>query len=261
MITFTWNSSFESRPGIGLNRNALDNELRLIAQGVRERMEREHNWGPYTDKDDGTHIPGKTTVLGIGSYANRTSYSNPQEGALYVAEDEGESGNMQIYIYYNSDWHKISELDHGSLTNLTDVGAHTMYLLKTGGTVDGKIAMGGNDLILSSYSGGIGSGFVVGQHMGLCHTMISDVCIPDGEITLGKLKISNASYSGTINNNSQDDISLSSYYVFLPNLYASTRADHLTMYPLSDGTIRLNNRHTLLSSSYRLNLTLWKIEV
>lgn len=261
VFSFSWDSNFESRPGSGLNRNSLDNELRLLPIGIRERMEIEHNWGPYNldddDRmiDDGTHIPGKTTILAIGDYDDITDYTNPQEGALYVARDEEESGNMQIYIYYSSAWHKISEFDHGALSDLTGVGVHPQYLLLTGGTIDGVLNMGGSALYLDT-SSSIGSGMVVGKHRESDHTFDDLDAIDDDTITLAKLDISQNSYSGSIA--ALSAVALTLNPCFAPNLYSSTNWERICIGAVNTGSIppyvALRNRG-IASHSYRANLT------
>ena len=39
LLSFSWNAAYEATPGSGLSRNSLDDELRRITSGVRERME------------------------------------------------------------------------------------------------------------------------------------------------------------------------------------------------------------------------------
>lgn len=127
LLSFSWNAAYEAAPGSGLSRNSLDNELRRITSGVRERMEREHNWGPSTDEDDGTHIPGKTTVLLTGNAAALAAVANMQEGALFLQDD---GTNLELFVYTSAAWVSITDDVHGSMANLTDDLCHTQYMLK-----------------------------------------------------------------------------------------------------------------------------------
>lgn len=127
MLSFTWDATYEGTPSSGLSRNSLDNEIRRITSGVRERMGREHNFGPFTDTDDGTHIPGKTTILLTGNAAARAAVSDMQEGALFLQDD---GTNLELFLYTGAAWVSITDDVHGSMDNLTDDLAHEQYMLK-----------------------------------------------------------------------------------------------------------------------------------
>lgn len=98
-----------------------------MTSGVREIMEREHNFGSYADEDDGTHILGKTTVLLTGNAAALAAVANMQEGALFLQDD---GTNLELFLYTSAAWVNITDDAHGSMANLTDDLCHTQYMLK-----------------------------------------------------------------------------------------------------------------------------------
>jgi hypothetical protein len=148
MLSFDWDSNYEGTPGDGLSRGSIDDTIRQMIRGVRERMEREHNWGYDTENDDGTHIPGQTTVALKDDSAARAALSDMQDGAIYV-EDDG-AGDVKLYVYNGSTWADFTSADHADLADL-DADDHD-YWLKTEvlDAEDYTLDMDGNHLEVSS---------------------------------------------------------------------------------------------------------------
>ena len=144
-LSYTWNAAWEALPGTGLSRNSLDDHLRRIALGVRQRMEREHNFGP-NNADDGTHIEGKTTVLLTGNAAARAGVSNMQEGGLFLQND---GTNLELFLYTSSAWLSITNDVHANMDSLGDDLAHEQYMLKDG-IYDESTTVDMNDQVLST---------------------------------------------------------------------------------------------------------------
>ena len=225
-ITFTWDSGYEGQPSSALSRSAIDNEIRKARLGVRGIMEREHNFGPYNDADDGSHIGGATTVLLKGNAATRDGLTNVQEGALYFLDD---SGNKELYIYTSGAWVKATELDHGALTDLTE-DTHTHYAKKAGDSLTGALDMAGNRVIISSPPAlGTDDYLVFGKHRDIQHGSLGDnLAIPDDEYTFPLLDAGQNSASGTLVIGGQHthiiESGLASYptrFYFFPNFYAT----------------------------------------
>ena len=150
MLSYSWDATWQGLPSNGLSRNSLDDHLRRTTVGVRERMEREHQWGPFGD-DTGEHRLGKTTVLLTGDAAARGALANMQEGALFLQND---GTNYNLFVYTGAAWVAMTEDVHANMDNLTDDDCHTQYMLKDGiydesVTVD----MGGNILETLAASG------------------------------------------------------------------------------------------------------------
>ena len=145
MLSFSWDAGYEATPTSGLSRNSLDNDLRRIHAGIRERMEREHNFGANTDEDDGTHIPGKTTVVLKDSTVVRNALSDVQTGACYLLDD---GTNMYFEVWTGAAWLRISDNDHDALAGLTDDDHGEMYWLGTSVVTDAAaiLDMGGEHL-------------------------------------------------------------------------------------------------------------------
>ncbi len=127
MLSFSWDAAYEALPTTGLSRSSLDDALRYMLVGVRQRMGAEHNFGPFTDEDDGTHIPGKTTVLLTGNAAALAALTNMQEGSLFLQDD---GTNLELFLYTSAAWLSITDDVHGSMANLTDDLCHEDYMLK-----------------------------------------------------------------------------------------------------------------------------------
>lgn len=254
MITFTWNSGYEGQPDNSLARNMIDNELRKMRRGVRERLEREHNFGPYAEKDDGSHRPGRTTVLLSGDATTRDNLTNVQEGALYFLND---GGTKELYIYTSGSWEKATNVDHGAYNNL-DVDSHEQYLKKDlDDIMDNALGMGGNEIEISSVPSDGHDGYLVyGNHEGLVHpTLGNGDAILDDAIGSAHLVIDQYSVSGSLESGTGIDIMVRSDnpFIFFPNFYASVRYMKVTGVPgsLYPGWHLYNN--SLVSASYRVN--------
>lgn len=141
-MIISWDSSYENIPTSGLQRNYIDDVLREIKFAIRERMEIEHEWGPFSTKDDGSHRLGLTSVADAGSSAP----SGAHPGALYLRND---GGDLRLFMYFDPaggtdySWNMITTKDHAQLTNRSLVSAHSVYLPLSNGTVTGDIDMGG----------------------------------------------------------------------------------------------------------------------
>ena len=147
-ITFTWGASWNAYPTIKLVRSLIDNEIRNIKKGVRERMEYGHDWGPFVEdgKDTGYHRPGFVEVVGQGDDIAMAAVTDPQVGALYMNTEAA----TKLYCFYDDgggvDWVLIADADHGGLTGLTDHD-HPQYLRQDGGDfMYGDLNMGDNVL-------------------------------------------------------------------------------------------------------------------
>lgn len=214
-----WDTAYNSTPGNDLVRSLIDDEVRQTIFGIRERMSVEHRWGPLTgvstDPADlsyqlnalpqGYHIPGGTTICGLGNTAARDAIVTPQIGALYVVQD---GSNFEINLYKSTGWTIISTLNHSELTGRTD-NDHPQYVLKSGGTMTGNLDMGGN-VISTQGTGDTYGQFTLYRHRETSHGNIENIAaITDKAVTLAKLSIQQSSTS----------ISLTSteYYFELPN--------------------------------------------
>lgn len=161
MLSFSWDSAYESTPGTGLSRGSIDDTIRQMSRGIRQRMEREHNFGYDTEADDGTHRPGKTTVALRDSEAVRLALANMQDGAVYV---QIESGVLTLYVYIEgTGWTALSTNAHHDLEGLSD-DDHEQYWLLTEGIDDPTVSldMGGN---LLSIPGSITGALKVEDHV------------------------------------------------------------------------------------------------
>lgn len=221
MVTFTWDSTYEGMPGSTLSRAMIDNELRKVRSGVREIMEIEHNWGPYTNEDDGSHIPGETTVMLKGNATTRDALTNVQEGALYFLSD---GGTIELYVYTSSAWVKATDVDHGSYSNLLS-DSHPEYVLKgLDETMTEALDMGGNDVINASPpSAGYDSYLVYGNHESLPHLPLgNNDAIKDDAIKHRHLKLQQYSFSGTLDAGEDVSMLISNLrFMFFPNFYAA----------------------------------------
>lgn len=133
-LSLKWDSRYEARPPTGLNRNQLDNELRLMRDMTRQAMFQEHNFGPGTP-DDGRHRAGRVTLYDVGGASNRDSLTDVPDGALYLLDKGGGSYELQGYHAATTSWVTIAYPDHSQLTNLLSSNAHPEFLRKDGGTL------------------------------------------------------------------------------------------------------------------------------
>jgi hypothetical protein len=217
-----WDSAYNSTPGSSLIRSLIDDEIRQTIFGVRERMAIEHRWGPLTgvstDPADlsyqlnaltqGKHIPGGTTICGIGNEAARDAVVTPQLGAIYIVQD---GSNFKLNIYTSTGWVDISTLDHSELTGLTD-NDHPQYVLKDSGTMSGNLDMGGG-VISTQGTGDTFGQFTLYRHREASHGNIENIdAITDKAVTLAKLNVHQSSTTYTA------PVGFYSYYFELPNL-------------------------------------------
>lgn len=173
MATFSWlwDSVYEGIPSNKLNRALIDDHMRNMCKGVRERMEPEHNWGPYVGKDDGSHRGGYVTACDKGDAAARAAYSDMQTGALFLLTD---GSDLKLCVYISgTGWVEISSIDHGILSNL-DQDTHTQYLLKAGGSMSGNLEMGGENILMATIVEAQG-GFVQKKHEDSEHNGLGNI--------------------------------------------------------------------------------------
>jgi hypothetical protein len=244
MATFSWEwgSGYESIPSDTLNRSLIDDALRNMRIGVRERMEPEHNWGPCADKDDGSHRGGYVTVLDKGDEAARDAVANMQDGALFLMQ-VGDDLQLQLYIA-GTGWVQAGTLDHGALSNL-DQNTHTQYLLKTGGVMAGDFNMGSYSLELAT---GLATqlGFVQIPHMDEEHPGLGNkAVVKDGDIGRAKLLWhTSANYWSPMGSERVYITVPKNAMVLCPNFYSALGAGRL--YSRSTGG---NNRQLIVTNT------------
>jgi hypothetical protein len=250
---FVWDAAYEDYPVQGTNRSLIDDEERRLARGVRERMEVEHNWGPYTEKDDGSHRGGVTTVAQKG--ADPTGISNPKDGALYL---KVVGSDLQLYVRYEGAWHQVSSLGHSGLLNL-DKLVHPQYLQKIGGQMEGNLDMGGFGIRnTSGWYMQTKDGFVYGQHakvngyhyqFGNLDT-VSLLTIPADAVYWGALK-----WSGNLGAGDEISYSFGTSYRLLPPMFYAEDHDIALRCPDGHWGFRLYNT-ALSNRDYRWNCRL-----
>lgn len=220
-MSFTWNSAYESYPSNKLNRNSIDNEIRKWSRGIREFMEIEHNFGPYTDKDDGSHIPGKTTVLLEGDETTRDALTDVQEGGLYLLDD---GSSLQLQVYLSGAWVDVGSLSHGDMEGLDLANDHPQYAYNAEGE---QLDLTGSDLDMNENSliapvvAETYSGVVLYKHRSLAHSTLGSKAAVSGNFVNAKFKGGAYSISNHFSEDETYDIGLpSDAFVFCPNLYA-----------------------------------------
>lgn len=220
-ITFVWDAAFEAAPGNDLARSLIDNEIRLIARGIRERMEDEHEWGFNTELDTGVHRAGYVTVMGKGNAAAMAAVTNMQQGSLYLMTD---GADLQIHIYITgTGWVKLSSIDHLGLAGTTD-DDHPLYLKRDGGVMEADLNMGGK-LLQTDGAGEIYSGFTLFRHRAAAHATLGNIdAIVNGILTNVEVKIGQAEQSGNLNNNTYVMFTLP-VNAFFPQVYVSGAYD------------------------------------
>ena len=144
MLSFDWNAIYETTPADGLSRGSIDDVIRQISRGVRQRMSREHNFGYTSEKDDGTHRPGKTTVASKSSTVNPT---DADTGSLHFYS----SGTVrQLKLKKPDDtWTTLSENKHSTLVGTTTSTGHDDVYVRNDqdfSDVAVTVNMGGNKL-------------------------------------------------------------------------------------------------------------------
>jgi hypothetical protein len=138
-MIINWDASYEATPTDSLRINLIDNVIRDITFGIRERMSVEHEWGPGNDLNDGSHIMGGTSVLATGNLAAQTALANMQEGSLFLLNT---GTDLNLSIYDEATWKNLSTVDHDALTGTTD-NDHPQCLLKDGGVMLAPLDMSG----------------------------------------------------------------------------------------------------------------------
>ena len=221
-ITFVWDAAFEAAPGDGLARSLIDNEIRLIPRGIRERMEDEHEWGFNTELDTGVHRAGYVTVMGKGNAAAMAAVADMQQGSLYLMTD---GADLQIHIYITgTGWVKLASIDHLGLAGTTD-DDHPLYLKRDGGAMEADLDMGGHLLQTAEGAAEIYSGFTLFRHRAAAHATLGSIdAIVDGILTNVEVKIGQTEESGALNNNTGVQFALPNT-AFFPQLYVSGAYD------------------------------------
>lgn len=253
MLSFDWSPAYEKSTTKGTGRSSIDDIIRQMSRGVAQRMSREHNWSWRTDKDDGTHRPGKTSIALREDGA--PAVSDPEEGAVYV-DDDG-SGAVQVMIWHNGAWESFSNTEHGNLAGLGE-DDHP-YVLHTGDVdlpnVD--LDMGGHRLTVT---GPVNGALKVYPHVYEAHEVGPDA-IPDNHISSSK----RVSHSNMVND--ERGISAGAIHVYqLPgNLRAITGISFYGHPNLRLGAVvasenlgnhlAVYNKSTIVTRFYRLVIT------
>ena len=195
-VTFVWDAAFDAAPPNTLVKSLIDDNIRTSFRGIRERMECEHMWGPFTDEDTGRHRPGYVTVLDKGNAGAMAGVVNPQEGALYLMTD---GADLQVHIYTGGAWVKLSSVDHDLLTGRDD-NDHPWYLRRDGGTLqDGDLDLGGFVLETPEAAADKYGGFTLFRHRSAGHASLGNIdVIADGILTSTEIKISQHEVSGAL---------------------------------------------------------------
>ena len=241
-FSFLWDATYEALPASGLNRSLIDNKLRDLARGVRARMEVGHNFGPYTDKDDGTHRGGYVEVIVKSDAADRAALVDVQVGGLYLLED---GLDLKLCICSSIGpvvWTEISSLDHGELDDL-DADSHTQYLKTTGGVVTG-LNLGAQKIIMPTDEE-TQRGLVQYYHSSQSHPTIGNAdALTANSIVRDKVYVLSASAVGNIGNGLYRCFNFAGSLVFLPNFCFVNHAN---------GTARLKvggSNHICIYGSY-----------
>jgi len=117
-MVFAWDSDYEATPTSALGRSLIDNTLREVKSGVRERFEVEHEFGPNTDTDTGRHTPGGTTVMPTGTDTPAVALPNAENGAIYL-KSVGAAYEVWVKDSVNG-WVQYSTTDHNELSGRND---------------------------------------------------------------------------------------------------------------------------------------------
>ncbi len=165
-----WNAAYEATPTNQLRISLLDNVIRDISFGIRERMSVEHEWGPGSELNDGSHIMGGTSVLDTGDLAARNALSGMQEGSLFLMNT---GTDLNLCIYDDATWKLLSTVDHDALTGTTD-NDHPQYLQKDGGVMDAALNMDGH-MVIAPIEAETYSNLVLQKHMDSSHLTVGDL--------------------------------------------------------------------------------------
>lgn len=122
MITFIWDSAYESVPSDQVPRDTIQWEIQKGKIGVEDRMNVQHVWDSV---GKGIHRKGWAGTCMIGD--DTADVTNPREGSLYLYDDGGSPNLYKIMMYHGGAWIELTTLDHGTLTGLLD-DDHPQYL-------------------------------------------------------------------------------------------------------------------------------------
>ena len=252
-MSFTWNSAYEAIPSQNLNRNLIDDEIRKWSRGIREFMEEEHNFGPFTAKDDGSHIGGKVQILVMDDAAAEAALSNEQEGALFLRDD---GAFLQLRLFTGGAWQDVESLDHGELTGLVTGHDHTdLFLNQLSETValpGTDLELNANDLITDEDTLNTYGGMTLYRHRAAHHPNLGAASsIDDGSITGPHLWLSNYSYAYVLPGLTYATITLNGAKSFLPNIFCAAETERILFcaYPsFAAGTgFGIKNTNVLIS--------------
>lgn len=198
MLTFDWNTLYEATPGDGLSRGSIDDTERQMSRGIRERMEREHNFGYNTELDDGTHRPGLTTVALMDDAATMAALTDMQDGAVYVQDD---GTDIKVHVYNGATWTDFTKDDHGSLEGLSDDDHEDYWLLTENlDASDETLNMGSNHL---DVTGTVTGGLKVSDHITDLHDITAATAVKAADLPSTVLKsdpynIQDRTFSGVL---------------------------------------------------------------
>jgi hypothetical protein len=224
-----WDSAYEATPGSNLVRSLIDDEIRQMTYGVRERMSQEHRWGPFgvadTDPetlsfktnalDEGSHLPGGTTICDIGDSTDRDAIVTPQLGALFVVYADA---NYEVNIYTTEGWTALSTMNHADLVGRED-NDHQQYVLKSGGVMTGNLDMGGYTIETQETGQTLGT-LALYKHRTMSHGTIEDIrAITDGAVTFAKLKTTQSEITVSLPDYTRYQFALP-LHAFFPQVYA-----------------------------------------
>lgn len=186
MLSFSWDTAYEANPGNGISRGSIDDSIRKMGRGIAERMSVEHNFSYRNDEDDGSHIPGETTVALKDTAGVRDALTDMQDGAVYVADDG--AGNTAVFVYtVGIGWEEFTDNDHVSLENLDGIGHNDVYFLRTDDIIvtDKSLDMGGNVLAVG---GDVTRLIRAKDHINEIHDVTSAAAFADGHLSSYELK-------------------------------------------------------------------------
>lgn len=187
-LSMTWDSSFEARPPGALNRNQLDNELRLFRDMTRQVMSQEHEFG-YGTEDNGKHIPGETTLYAVGDSTERDALTDVPDGALFLL-DGGARYELQAWDESGGTWVTVGYPNHSDLEGLTVDSAHPEFLLKSGGTLSRPVDLLNSPLLVDGATGPSAHGYSTGFHRGVGHPgQLSQWAASQAPVPFRKLKV------------------------------------------------------------------------
>lgn len=219
MISFVWDSNWESIPTDQIPRGDIRTVIGQTAQGTRERMEVEHEWGPNSSIDDGSHRLGGTGVMARGSTLPVT---NLKTGELYLLDTL--SGDTQVWLYGDVGtglkWNLIGSIDHSNLTNRNIGDPHPIYLKRAGDDITpNELKMGGHLLKMLSGTPSVFGSMLGSRHRLNGHSRIGNLSAVQNS-TLLSAKVGGGPYtfSGTVGPNTRVTILGNFYATFFPEV-------------------------------------------